>query len=45
MKMQLWEILNLPAIDNQTIGAFGELKFIDKVLDGGIQIHEESCVG
>src|SRR5687768_11423777 len=42
MKMQLRKILNFSAVDNQTIG--GELKFIDKHLDSGIQIGEKRCI-
>ena len=42
MKMQLREILNLPAIDDQTIS--GELKLVHNILNAGIQIGEKGRV-
>src|SRR5512138_2561096 len=42
MKMQLWNILILPAIDDQTIGR--ETKFIDQALNAGIELAEKSGV-
>ena len=42
MKMQLREILKLPAVDDKPIG--GELIFMNKTLHSGIQVSEEGSV-
>jgi len=42
MKMQLRKILILPAVDDQAI--CGEMEFLHKALDGGIQISEKGCI-
>jgi len=43
MKVQLWKILVLPAVDDQTIGR--ELKFVYQALNGGIEICEKNGIG
>ena len=45
MKMQLRKILILSAVDDQTIAAFGKMKFIHQTLHGGIEVGEKSRVG
>ena len=40
--MQLWKILNLPAVDDQTISK--EMIFTHDVLNRGIQVREKRCV-
>jgi len=43
MKMQLREILILPAVDDQTIG--GEVEFLYQALHGRIQVGEKGGIG
>ena len=42
MKMQMWKILILAAIHNETISL--QMKFIHEALHGGIQVGEEGSI-
>lgn len=42
MKMQLRDILKLPAVDDKSVG--GEFEFIHEMLNGGIEVSKESGV-